>query len=215
MVMTNVLVLAVCGAIVGGYAAVVRDGPLVAAFARRVSLSTALGFGALATLFVAGYAFSDLPLSQAALLTAGWVLPMIGLALWAWFSPRTAEPALWVVLVALLALAIWWALDPARWGAVMDQQGPVVAVLALATGVALTVWAYHRPLRGGLALLAVAVVPFLAVLLTEDPGQLLGATSTVVAVSPFLTCGLLALLAHRLGNPRTRARAAPAVPSHP
>jgi hypothetical protein len=86
----------------------------------------------------------------------------------------------------------------------MDERGPVTAIAALAVGTCLAVWGYHRPARASVALIAVAVSPLVAALLLADLGWAMAGGSTVVAVSPFLTCAALYLLAWRLNRRKTR-----------
>jgi hypothetical protein len=204
MIMTNLLVLLVCGTIVGVYALIVRDPRRIAAFSTRVALSCVLGFAVLGTLFAAGYAFEDPGGLEAWGLVASWVLPMIGLGLWAWFSPRTVEPVLWVLTAAIVAMSTSLFLAPEAWQEFMDERGPVTAISALTVGVCLAVWGYHRPARAAAALVAVAISPLVAALLLVDLGYAMAGGSTVVAVSPFLTCALLYLLAWRLNRRKSR-----------
>lgn len=204
MIMTNLLVIVVCGTVVAVYALVVRDAQMIAAFAQRVALSLALGFAVLATLFVIGYAFDDPGGLEAWVLTGLWVLPMVGGSLWAWSSPRTAEPVLWVMTAGVVGMSTWWALAPQVWQSFMDERGPVTAIAAIAVGVSLTVWGYHRPGRAAIALVAIAVSPLIGALLAAGTGYATAGGSTVVAVSPFLTCALLYLLSHRLSRRERR-----------
>lgn len=205
MIMTNLLVMVVCGTIVGVYALVARDSGRIAAFSKRVALSLVLGFAVLATLFVSGYAFEDPGGLEAWALTAMWVLPMVGGSLWAWFSPRTAEPAMWVVTATIVTMSVSQGLAPQAWWEFMDERGPVGAIAALAVGVCLAVWGYHRPGRASVALTLVAVSPLVGALLMVDLGYAAAGGSTVVAVSPFLTCALLYLLSHRLNRRKSRS----------
>lgn len=204
MIMTNLLVMLVCGTIVGVYALIVRDPLRIAAFSTRVALSCALGFAVLGTLFAAGYAFEDPGGLEAWALVSTWVLPMIGGGLWAWFSPRTAEPVLWAMTAAVVAMSTSLFLAPEAWQEFMDERGPVTAIAALAVGTCLAVWGYHRPVRASAALIAVAISPLVAALLLADLGYAMAGGSTVVAVSPFLTCAALYLLASRLNRRRSR-----------
>lgn len=205
MIMTNLLVLLVCGTIVAVYALVARDSVRIAAFSTRVALSLVLGFAVLATLFVSGYAFEDPGGLEAWVMTGLWVLPMVGGSLWAWFSPRTVEPLLWVLTAAIVAMSVSQGFAPQDWWEFMDERGPVGAIAALAVGVCLAVWGYHRPGRASIALLLVAVSPLVGALLMADLGYAAAGTSTVVAVSPFLTCALLYLLAWRLNRRSSRS----------
>jgi peptidoglycan/LPS O-acetylase OafA/YrhL len=200
VIMTNLLVMMVCGTVVAVYALIVRDALRIADFSRRVALSLVLGFAVLATLFVSGYAFDDPGGLEAGVLTAAWVLPMIGASLWAWFSPRTVEPVLWVLTAAVVAMSTWWVLAPQTWQRFMDDRGPVTAIAALAVGVCLAVWGYHRPGRAAIGLAVIAISPLIGAVLAADAGYAMAGGSTVVAVSPFLTCAALYLLAWRLNR---------------
>ena len=168
MIMTNLLVMLVCGTIVAVYALIVRDPLRIAGFSRRVALSCALGFAVLATLFAAGYAFEDPGGLEAWALVGSWVLPMIGVGLWAWFSPRTVEPLMWVMTAAIVAMSASLFLAPEAWQEFMDERGPVTAIAALAVGACLAVWGYHRPARASIALVVLAISPLVAVLLLAD-----------------------------------------------
>ena len=201
MIMTNLLVMMVCGTIVAVYALIVRDPLRIAEFSRRVALSLVLGFAVIATLFVSGYAFEDPGGVEAWVMTGLWVLPMIGISLWAWFSPRVVEPVMWVLTAAIVAMSFWWFLAPQTWQRFMDERGPVTAIAALAVGVCLAVWGYHRPGRAAIGLIAIAVSPLIGAVLTADAGHAMAGTSTVVAVSPFLTCAVLYLLSASAESP--------------
>jgi peptidoglycan/LPS O-acetylase OafA/YrhL len=204
VIMTNLLVMIVCGTVVAVYALVVRNSLRLAAFSRRVALSLVLGFAVLATLFVSGYAFDDPGGPEAWVMTGLWVLPMVGVSLWAWFSPRTVEPVLWVLTAAVVGMSTWWSLAPQAWQRFMDERGPITAIVALAVGVCLAVWGYHRPGRATVGLVAIAVSPLVGAVLAAGSGYTMAGTSTVVAVSPFLTCALLYLLAWRLNRRQRR-----------
>lgn len=203
MLIANALVLVVCGAILGGYASVSRDRDKIAAFSRREGLSLVLGFSVIATLFISGYVFEDPGGPEAWLRTAAWVGPMVGLSLWAWWGPRSSEPALWLLLGGVVLVSGWWALSPQAWQDVMDEHGPVVGIAALAVGVGLAVWGYHRPLRGAAGLAVVATAPVVGAGIADGFGFATAATSTAVTVSPFLTCALLYLLSWYLGRIET------------
>ena len=86
----------------------------------------------------------------------------------------------------------------------MDERGPVTAIAALAVGVCLAVWGYHRPGRAAIGLVAIAVSPLVGAVLAADVGYAMAGASTVVAVSPFLTCAVLYLLSHRLSRREAR-----------
>lgn len=204
MIMTNLLVLLVCGTIVGVYALIVRKPRRVAAFSKRVALSCVLGFTVLATLFASGYAFEDPGGLEAWALVGSWVLPMIGVGLWAWFSPRTVEPLMWVMTAAIVAMSTSLFLAPEAWQEFMDERGPITAIAALVVGACLAVWGYHRPARASVGLIAVAISPLVAALLLADLGLAMAGGSTVVAVSPLLTCAGLYLLAWRLNRRKSR-----------
>jgi hypothetical protein len=204
VIMTNLLVMLVCGTIVAVYALIVRDPLRIAGFSRRVALSMVLGFAVLATLFVSGYAFEDPGGLEAWVMTAVWVLPMVGGSVWAWFSPRTVEPVLWVMTSVIVLMSTWWVLAPATWAEFMNERGPVTAIAALAVGVCLAVWGYHRPARAAIGLVAIAISPLVGAVLAADVGYAMAGVSTVVAVSPFLTCAVLYLLSHRLSRRESR-----------
>ncbi len=86
----------------------------------------------------------------------------------------------------------------------MNERGPVTAIAALAVGVCLAVWGYHRPARAAIGLVAIAISPLVGAVLAADVGYAMAGVSTVVAVSPFLTCAVLYLLSHRLSRRESR-----------
>ncbi len=205
MLYANIPVLLVAGVIVGIVALVLRDAHRIAAVTRRVAISLVLGFAVIAVLFISGYAFEDPGGLTAWAMTAAWVLPMVGLALWGWFSPRTAEPVMWAATLVILILSISWAARGEAWQDFMNDYGPVIGIAALAVGVGLAAWGYHRPIRGAICLLMVAIAPVVGAGIAAGFGFATAATSTAVTVCPFLTCALLYLLAWRLDRASQRS----------
>jgi hypothetical protein len=193
----------ICALVIGVFAAIVRDRARTARFTRAVAVVMALAFGALAALFIAGEALTDPGGAAGWVITAAWAVPMVGASVWAWLSPRTAEPLVWIAVSAVVLLSAWWAVDSDGWSDLMDARGPVIPVAALAVGVPVAVWGFRRPLRGGAALLAVGLGPIVAASLASG-GQAFAVAGAVGAITgPLFVAGGLYLLAWLLARRAT------------
>lgn len=159
---------------------------------RRIGLVLMLLWGTLASLFIAGYAFEDLPLATAILETAAWVVPMLALLVVGWRAPERI--AIRVLAIAVVVVGIGWGAnlaDPVRWGELFDRVGPVLAIAGIAVTIPLAALGQRRPLAAGVLLLVAALVPVIGV------GGLVGGfmRSATIATLPNLVFGLLFLVA--------------------
>lgn len=179
------------GILVGVYALVVRDRQRIAVFCGKVAFLLALGFGALMTLFLAGEAMTDPGGSQGALITLGWSLPLVGVSIWAWLSPRTYEPYAWASTGVVVAMAAWWAAAPAIATEWMDSTGPILPVAALVAAVPMALWGRAAPGRASIALLVTTIAPILSAGLAGGFGLLSATTSVSAIVGPLTVCGML------------------------
>jgi hypothetical protein len=167
---------------------------------RYVAFTLMALFGLLGTMFVAGYAFEDPGGWAAAAMTAAWVVPMVGLSVFALRRPEAAEP----VLVGVTAAAGLFAVLDETLGIIpRDDWGPVTAIVVFGVGVVLAFLGLHRAKIAGVLMTGLALVQLLAIIAgvaiheTGDgpgPGALLGGSSGVV-VLPLLVIGGLFVLA--------------------
>lgn len=180
---------------------------------RRIGLvlTALLSIGGI--LFGLGYAFADLPLVQALLITAAIVVPLVGLSLMAWRSPQLAPK---VLTIGVGLFAVWAVI-----GIFVDIiNGPDVSLIALVLALPVAVMGQRRATWSGVLLLALAVFPFLQVLVralrdTAEQGPPLGALlggSTGIVVVPLAVLGLVFLLAGGIGHEVPTTDEAPVLP---
>jgi hypothetical protein len=121
--------------------------------------------GALGGVFAAGYAFSDLETTQAVGSTAPWLVLVVALSAFAFWSHR-------VVLWAFAALTAFTVVRSPLESALglTDRDDPFSAIWVLVLGVALGfLGLHHARLAGGL-LAALGVGQLVAVLVSADRG---------------------------------------------
>ncbi len=180
---------------------------------RRVGLVLAALLSIGGVLFGLGYAFADLPLAQALLITAAIVVPLVGLTVLAWRRPEVAPR---VLLVGVGLFAVWAVI-----GMFVDIiEGPDVSLIALVLALPLAVMGQQRPTWSGALLVALAAFPFLQLLVrmlgeTAEDGPPLGALlggSTGIVVVPLAVIGLIFLLAGGLGRETPAGRDTPVLP---
>ncbi len=169
-----------------------------AQFLRTIALSLAILFAVFGGLFIAGETFDDPGGWTAAALVAGWLVPLTLLVGVAWRWPRVAGVLLGVLVAAVVAIGVWYALDPSAWRAFEDDTGPVRAIAVFALSLPLAVLAWRRPTLGGGLLVLLAVVPGAAALISTGGGGAGG--STVAATSPAALIGFLYLAVGFLQN---------------
>jgi hypothetical protein len=151
-----------------------------AMFLRRTGLTFLCVSTLFIGLFVVGKTFADPGGWRAAALTALWLLPMLTLSVPAWYRPA-----------GTIALAVWFAADPAGWRAFMDWAGPVRALVTFAATLPIGLLGWRKPLTGGVMLLVLGLAP-VTVSLT---GSGFGAASLIAVSTPPVITGVLYLLA--------------------
>lgn len=164
---------------------------------RRIALVLTALFAVGGSLFALGYAWEDLPVWPALLMTLAVVVPMAGLSR---LAARKPEPAL-KLLAALVGLFGVYAIV----GVFVDFfEAPDLPVMALVLALPIAVLGLRKPLHAGLLLIALAVFPLVQVVARmlgepgpEGPGlgALLGG-STGVVIIPLTVLGLLFLAGH-------------------
>lgn len=178
----------------------------------RIALVLTALFSALGLLFALGYAWEDPGGWPAVLITAAVMLPLGGLTWLAAGAPRAGP---WALQIGIAVYAVWALLSQF----VPLVEAPVIPVFALILAVPTAVLGLREPLRAGLLMLSLAVVPFVCLLIRlaresgpEGPslGDLLG-TSTGVLVVPLAVLAALILTTaaldhHRATVPQSIAR---------
>ncbi|HET9648332.1 MAG TPA: hypothetical protein VFP34_08885 [Microlunatus sp.] len=164
-------------------------------------------FSALGLLFALGYAWEDPGGWPAVLITAAVVLPLGGLT---WLVAGAPRAGSWALQIGIAVYAIWALLSQF----VPLVEAPVIPIFALILAVPTAVLGLREPLRAGLLMLSLAVVPFVCLLIRlareagpEGPslGNLLGGSTGVVVVPLGVLAALMltaaALDRHRAAVP--------------
>lgn len=177
-----------------------------ARFLRAIALSLAILFAVFAGLFLIGETSQDPGGWFAAGLVMVWLVPMVALVASARWVPVVAEWVLGSLVAVVVAVGLWYAIDPAAWRSFEDDRGPVRAIAVFALSLPLAVLAWRRPLFGGALLLVVGLVLGILALLSTGRGGAGG--SSVATSSPAVLIGSLYLAAvwieqHGAGPPAT------------
>ena len=182
----------------------------LAAFFRSTALAFTAACTALIGLFLAGDTIVDPGGWKAAGLIALWLVPLAALALLAWWQPGWATAVLAVLLAGVVALAGWYAADPAGWVAYENHHGPVRGVVSLVLLLPAALAGRRRPLTGAVLLLVLGLVP---TVIAAAAAHL--AVSFAVISGPAVIGGFLYLLAAlAAGQPGHPARPGPTRTAH-
>ena len=156
-----------------------RAGTLV-----KTGLALMTVFTLLAGAFIGGYAMDE-PGGQAGLMMIlSWAAPALVLAVLAWFWPAGSAPLLVALTAVLVAVCIWFALDPAAARDIQNAHGPVLAIGVVVLAFAAAVLGLERTRTAGWLLLALGAVPLLiTVLARSGPAASLAAASVVPLVT--------------------------------
>ena len=180
---------------------------------RVTGMALAVFFALFAGLFIAAETFDDPGGRTAVLLVAAWLVPMAVLGAVAWWRPQGAAVVLAALVLAVVAIGVWYAVDPDAWRSFEDDRGPVRAIGVFALSLPLALLAWRRPVLGGGLLVVLAVLPGALALLSSGAGGVGG--SSVAATAPaaligacYLTAGMLRH--HTPGGLNAGRRARPA-----
>lgn len=173
----------------------------------RASILKGTGFGlmALSTLLFGGFVVADAVHDpggwEAVGMIAAWAVPMAVLAALSWIWPDRAVWVMGALVVAMIGLAIWFAVDVDGWAAFEDRNGPVrdIALFVVAAGAA--VLGLRRTASAGVLLLVLGVVPTAIASLgsLEEIGPAIVFSTPVIA-------GILYLLSANLSERGAGAR---------
>ncbi len=172
----------------------------LAAFFRGTALAFTVACTAVFGLFLAGDTIADPGGWLAAGLIALWLAPLAALAVLAWWQPGWATATLAVLLAGVVALAIWYAADPAGWLTYESRHGPVRAVVSFVLLLPAALAGWRRPLAGAVLLLVLGLAPVIIIAAARHLGASFTAVSSPATISGFLYL-LAVIAARRHGQP--------------
>ncbi len=151
---------------------------------QRAGAAVMAVFTVLAGVFIAGYALQDPGGNTGLLITAAWVLPMLILAVAAWFWPAPTAPLLLALTASFIAACVWLAFDPAALREFISENGPVIAVSVVALSFPAAVLGLKRTALAGWMLVALGALPLLITVIGRSgPVASLAAASVVPLIA--------------------------------
>ena len=176
-----------------------RDPQQRATALQRTGAAVMTVFTVLAGIFIAGYALQDPGGNAGLLITLAWVVPMLVLAVAAWFWPSPTAPLLLALASAFIAACLWLAFDPAALREFISENGPVIAVSVVALAFPAAVLGLQRATLAGWLLVALGVLPLLITVIGRS-----GAVSSLAAASVVpLIAGISYLVSGRMASGST------------
>jgi hypothetical protein len=169
---------------------------------QRARILKRAGFGVMAFitaffgLFVAGETFTDPGGWKGLGLVAAWVVPLAALAAVAWYWPDWAVGLFAVLVAAVIAVGVWFAVNPEGWRAFEDRHGPIRAIISFVLAAVIALLGLKRTAVAGVLLLVLGVVP---VVVSSLGGNLGFVSLAVVSSAPVMT-GVLYLWSAALAN---------------
>ncbi|KQN85112.1 hypothetical protein [Arthrobacter sp. Leaf69] len=166
---------------------------------QRTGAAVMAVFTVLAAIFIAGYALQDPGGNAGLLMTLAWVVPMLVLAVAAWFWPAPTAPLLLALASAFIAACVWLAFDPAALREFISENGPVIAVSVVALAFPAAVLGLRRAALAGWLLVALGVLPLLITIIGRSGGISSLAAASVVP----LIAGISYLVSARMASGST------------
>ncbi len=176
-----------------------KDPQQRAAALQRTGAAVMAVFTVLASIFIAGYALQDPGGNAGLLMTLAWVVPMLVLAVAAWFWPAPTAPLLLALASAFIAACVWLAFDPAALREFISENGPVIAVSVVALAFPAAVLGLQRTALAGWLLVALGVLPLLITVIGRSGGVSSLAAASVVP----LIAGISYLVSARMASGST------------
>ena len=141
-------------------------------------------FTLLAGISITGYALGDPDGNVGLLITLVWVLPMLILAVAAWFWPAPTAPLLLALTASFIAACVWLAFDPAALRDFLSENGPVIAISVVALSFPAAVLGLKRTALAGWLLVALGALPLLITVIGRSgPIAALAAASVVPLIA--------------------------------
>ena len=151
---------------------------------QRAGAAVMAVFTVLGGAFIAGNALQDPGGNTGLLITATWVVPMLILAVAAWFWPAPTAPLLLALTASFIAACVWLAFDPAALRAFISENGPVIAVSVVALSFPAAVLGLKRTALAGWMLVALGALPLLITFIGRSgPVASLAAASVVPLIA--------------------------------
>ena len=176
-----------------------KDPPQRATALQRAGAGVMAVFTVLAGVFIAGYALQDPGGNTGLLITAAWLLPMLILAVAAWFWPAPTAPLLLALTASFIAACVWLAFDPAALQEFISENGPVIAVSVVALSFPAAVLGLKRTALAGWMLVALGALPLLITVIGRTgPVASLAAASVVPLIA-----GIAYLVSARMASGST------------
>ncbi len=156
-------------------------------------------FTVLAAIVIVGYALQDPGGTAAILITLAWVVPMLILAVSAWFWPAATSPLLLALASSFIAACVWLAFDPAALRSFVSENGPIIAVSVVALAFPAAVLGLKRAALAGWLLVALGVLPLVITIIARS-----GPVGSIIAASVIpLIAGISYLLSVRMAHGST------------
>ena len=168
---------------------------------QRAGAAVMAVFTVLGGTFIAANALQDPGGNTGLLITATWVVPMLILAVSAWFWPAPTAPLLLALTASFIAACVWLAFDPTALRAFISENGPVIAVSVVALSFPAAVLGLKRTALAGWMLVALGALPLLITFIGRSgPVASLAAASVVPLVA-----GIAFLVSARMAHGSTTA----------
>lgn len=171
-------------------------------------------FGFVGAAFIVGETAADPGGWQAAVLITLWLVPLVGLSV---FALRRPDPAIRLLAACLAVAATVAVVDAATQLIPSDEWGPVVTIAMFAVGIPIGFLGLHRPRPAGLMLVIAGVVQGVALAIDiavreggPDVSWSMASTSAGAIALPLVVVGLLMLAAGLLDR---KAGGRPLMPS--
>ena len=173
-----------------------KDPQRRAAALTRTGAAVMAAFTVIGGIFIGGFAMQDPGGTTGTLITLAWVVPMLILAVSAWFWPAATAPLLLALASAFIAACVWLAFDPAALSAFLNDNGPVIAVSVLALAFPAAILGLKVTTLAGWLLVGLGVLPLLITIIGRS-----GAVGSLIAASLVpLACGIAYLLSARMAR---------------
>ena len=151
---------------------------------QRAGAAVMAVFTVLGGTFIAANALQDPGGNTGLLITATWVVPMLILAVSAWFWPAPTAPLLLALTASFIAACVWLAFDPTALRAFISENGPVIAVSVVALSFPAAVLGLKRTALAGWILVALGALPLLITFIGRSgPVASLAAASVVPLIA--------------------------------
>jgi hypothetical protein len=196
----NVPVILALGAIVVFAVVVVmtrdKDPQQRATVLQRTGAAIMAVFTVLAGIVIVGDSLQNPGGTAAMLITLAWVVPMLILAVSAWFWPAATAPMLLALSSAFIAACVWLAFDPEALRSFVSENGPIIAVSVVALAFPAAVLGLKRTALAGWLLVALGVLPLLITVMARS-----GTVGSIIAASVVpLIAGISYLLSDRMAH---------------